>query len=48
MSSPAFAPTHATGSRTKAGKATGSQNALKHGLANGTLLLPDEDPAEFL
>ena len=47
MSSPAFAPTHATGPRTKAGKATSSQNALKHGLASGTLLLPDEDPAEF-
>jgi len=47
MSSPAFAPTHATGPRTKAGKATSSQNSLKHGLASGTLLLPDEDPAAF-
>ena len=37
MSTPAFAPL----------KATPSQNALKHGLASGTLLLADENPAEF-
>ena len=52
MSSPATAKiavtkSHATGPRTAAGKATSSQNSLKHGLASGTLLLPDEDPAEF-
>ena len=47
MSTPAFAPLKATGPKTKAGKATSSQNSLKHGLASGTLLLPDEDPAEF-
>ncbi len=47
MSSPSFAPNHATGPRTEAGKAASSQNSLKHGLASGTLLLPTEDPAEF-
>ena len=47
MSTPAFAPLQTTGPKTKAGKATSSQNSLKHGLASGTLLLPDEDPAEF-
>ena len=47
MSTPAFAPLKATGPKTKAGKATSSQNSLKHGLASGTLLLPDEDPAQF-
>jgi hypothetical protein len=47
MASPAFAPTHATGPRTEAGKAASSRNSLKHGLASGTLLLPGEDPAEF-
>lgn len=47
MASPSFAPTHATGPRTEAGKAASSRNSLKHGLASGTLLLPDEDPAEF-
>ena len=47
MSSPAFAPSPATGPRTEAGKAKSSQNSLKHGLASGTLLLPGEDPAEL-
>jgi len=47
MSTPAFAPLQTTGPKTKAGKATSSKNSLKHGLASGTLLLPDEDPAEF-
>jgi len=47
VSTPAFAPLKPTGPTTKAGKATSSQNSLKHGLASGTLLLPDEDPAEF-
>ena len=47
MSTPAFAPLQTTGPKTKAGKATSSKNSLKHGLAGGTLLLPDEDPAEF-
>ena len=47
VSTPAFAPLKATGPKTKAGKATSSQNSLKHGLASGTLLLPDEDPAQF-
>jgi hypothetical protein len=44
MSSPAFAPLPATGPRTEAGKAKSAKNSLKHGLASGTLLLPDEDP----
>lgn len=47
MSSPAFAPSHSTGPRTESGKATSSQNALKHGLASGTLFIKGEDPAEF-
>ena len=47
MSTPAFAPLKTTGPKTKAGRATSSKNSLKHGLASGTLLLPDEDPAEF-
>ena len=36
-----------TGPRTPAGKARASLNALRHGLRAGTLILPDEDPAEF-
>jgi len=47
MTSPAFAPTKATGPSTEAGKATSRLNSLKHGLASGTLLLPTEDPAKF-
>lgn len=47
MASPSFAPLHSSGPRTPAGKAASSRNSLKHGLASGTLLLPDEDPAEF-
>lgn len=47
MSSPAFAPSHSTGPRTESGKAASSQNALKHGLASGTLFIEGEDPAEF-
>jgi len=36
-----------TGPRTPAGKARSSLNNLRHGLRAGTLILPDEDPAEF-
>jgi len=36
-----------TGPRTESGKAASSQNALRHGLASGTILIPGEDPAEF-
>ncbi len=36
-----------TGPLTAAGKATSSQNALRHGLASGTILIPGEDPEEF-
>ena len=36
-----------TGPRTPAGKAASSQNALRHGLASGTLLIPGEDPAAW-
>lgn len=36
-----------TGPRTAAGKAASSQNALRHGLASATLLIPGEDPAEL-
>jgi hypothetical protein len=44
---PEAAPSHSTGPRTEAGKAISSQNALKHGLASGTLFIPGEDPAEY-
>ena len=47
MASPSFGPFHSSGPRTPAGKAASSRNSLKHGLASGTLILPDEDPAEF-
>ena len=47
MSTPAFAPLKSTGPHTEAGKAASSRNSLKHGLASGTLLLPDEDPEEL-
>ena len=36
-----------TGPRTESGKATSSQNALRHGLASGTILIPGENPADF-
>jgi hypothetical protein len=36
-----------TGPRTESGKAASSKNALRHGLASGTILIPGEDPAEF-
>ncbi len=36
-----------TGPQSAAGKATAKMNALKHGLRAETLVLPDEDPAEF-
>ena len=36
-----------TGPRTEAGKAASSQNALRHGLASGTPLIPGEDPAQY-
>jgi len=47
MASPNTQHINATGPRTESGKAISSQNALKHGLASGTILLPTEDPAEF-
>ncbi|MDQ6678296.1 MAG: hypothetical protein M3Z09_13500 [Acidobacteriota bacterium] len=40
-------PAKSTGPRTEAGKAASSQNALRHGLASGAILIPGEDPAEF-
>jgi len=36
-----------TGPRTEAGKAASSKNALRHGLASGTLLIPGENPEEL-
>jgi hypothetical protein len=36
-----------TGPRTAAGKAISSQNALKHGLASGRLIIEGEDPADY-
>ena len=39
--------TAATGPRTPEGKATSSQNTLKHGLTAKSPLLPSEDPAEY-
>ena len=36
-----------TGPRTAPGKATSSQNAIRHGLLSSKMLLNDEDPAEF-
>src|ERR1035438_6628565 len=38
---------HSTGPTTEAGKATSSQNALKHGLTAQTILLPGEDEAAY-
>lgn len=40
-------PNKSTGPRTEAGKQKSSQNALRHGLASGTILIPGEDPEEF-
>jgi hypothetical protein len=40
-------PTGPTGPRTEEGKAISSMNALKHGLASGTLIIKGEDPAAF-
>ena len=39
---------HSTGPRTEEGKAASSRNALKHGLTSFTVLLPTEDPAEYV
>ncbi len=36
-----------TGPRTESGKAISSQNALRHGLASSTILIPGEDPEQF-
>jgi hypothetical protein len=36
-----------SGPVTSAGKATSSQNALKHGLASGRIIIEGEDPAEY-
>ena len=36
-----------TGPRTEDGKASTSQNALKHGLLARDAVLPGEDPADF-
>ena len=44
---PATKQSHSTGPRSEAGKAASSQNALRHGLASGKLLIHGEDPAEF-
>ncbi|MDQ6679331.1 MAG: hypothetical protein M3Z09_18770 [Acidobacteriota bacterium] len=40
-------PNASTGPRTEAGKAASSQNALRHGLASGTIIVPGEDPEAF-
>jgi len=40
-------PNPSTGPKTEAGKAASSQNALRHGLASGTILVPGEDPEAF-
>ena len=38
---------HSTGPRTEEGKRRSRANALKHGMTAKTVLLPEEDPAEF-
>jgi len=38
---------HSTGPTSPEGKATSSQNSLKHGLTGKTILLPGENPTEF-
>jgi hypothetical protein len=40
--------TQSTGPRTEAGKAISSQNALKHGLASGTLIIEGEKMEDYL
>ncbi len=40
-------PNRSPGPRTPAGKATSSQNAIKHGCCSQKTILRDEDPAEF-
>ncbi|MDQ6677782.1 MAG: hypothetical protein M3Z09_10855 [Acidobacteriota bacterium] len=45
--SPQPAPNPSTGPKTEAGKAVSSQNALRHGLASGTVIVPGEDPEAF-
>ncbi len=44
---PALQPNASTGPKTEAGKAASSQNALRHGLASGTVVVPGEDPEAF-
>jgi len=39
--------TRSTGPRTNAGKTASSKNALLHGLASSTVIMPGEDPAEY-
>jgi hypothetical protein len=36
-----------TGPKTAAGKASSSQNAIRHGLASKHIVIPGEDPAEY-
>jgi len=36
-----------TGPRSKEGKAASSKNALRHGLASGTMIMPGEDSAAY-
>ncbi|MBV8865023.1 MAG: hypothetical protein JO210_06430 [Acidobacteriaceae bacterium] len=38
---------HSTGPRSPIGKLASSRNSLRHGLASGTLIIPNEDPAAF-
>ena len=38
---------YSTGPRTPNGKLASSRNSLKHGLASGTLIVSNEDPASF-
>ncbi len=40
-------PNRSPGPRTQSGKATSSQNAIKHGCCSQKTILRDEDPAEF-
>jgi len=44
---PASQQNPSTGPKTEAGKAVSSQNALRHGLASGTIVVPGEDPEVF-
>jgi hypothetical protein len=45
---PASQAASATGPKTPEGKAISSMNALKHGLTSTKIVLPGEDPAEFV